>query len=368
MIVLYGATGYTGRLVTDELVRRGLDFTLAGRNPEKLARLSEERGQGAPVRTATVDDPRSLRAMLDDCDVVINCAGPFSLYGEPVVEAAVETRTHYLDSTGEQTFMKRVFDQYGRRAKTQGVAVVPAMGFDYLPGDCIARLAAAPHEPLEELVLAYAMSGFGASQGTLLSALEMLKGGDFVYTGGNWKPAPIDTSRRTFDFPGQVGRQAMIRYPSGEVLTVPRHTRTRKVTSLIGARAFVPLPALAPVLPLTMPAVSLALRTPLQRVLGKAVGRLPEGPEEADRRAARFTIVALARGADGGEGRGVVRGSDPYGLTAVTLVHGAERMSGDGYAEAGVLAPAEAYDPESFLNYLTDHDLSWELDRPAVPA
>ena len=368
MIVLYGATGYTGRLVTDELVRRGLDFALAGRNPEKLARLSEERGEGAPVRTAQVDDPRSLRAMLEDCDVVINCAGPFSLYGEPVVEAAVETGTHYLDSTGEQTFMKRVFETYGRRAKSRGVAVVPAMGFDYVPGDCIARLTAAPHEPLEELVLAYAVSGFGASQGTMLSALEMLKGGDFVYEDGDWRPAPLEVSRRSFDFPAPIGRQRMIRYPSGEVLTVPRHTRTRKVTSMLGAAGVAPIPALAPALPFTMPAVSLALRTPLRQLIGKAVGRLPEGPNEDDRRAARFTIVAVARGADGREGHGVVRGSDAYGLTAITLVYGAERMAGDDYNEAGVLGPAEAYNPESFLNYLTDHGLSWELDRPPVPA
>jgi short subunit dehydrogenase-like uncharacterized protein len=364
-ICLYGATGYTGKLVTDELVRRGADFVLGGRSREKLEQLSEERGEGAPVRIASVDDPRSLRALLEGCEVLINCAGPFTLAGEPVVAAAVETGTHYVDSTGEQPFMKMVFDRYGEKAERKGVALVPALGFDYVPGDCIARLAAEGHEPLDELVVAYAVSGFGASIGTLRSTLEILKGGDVVYSDGGWRPAPGGIFRASFDFPEPIGRQVMSRYPSGEVITVPLHTDTRKVTSMLSAGGIAPHPILAPVVPFMMPGLAMALRTPLRGLISKAVGRLPAGPDEQDRKAARFTIVAQAKGADGSSGSGTVRGSDPYGLTAVTLVYGAERMADHGYDRAGALAPAAAYDPTAFLNYLGDHGVSWELDRGA---
>jgi short subunit dehydrogenase-like uncharacterized protein len=360
-IALYGATGYTGRLVTDELVRRGVDFVLGGRNAEKLRRLADERGRGAAIRTASIDDPASLRALLDGCDVVINCAGPFSLAGEAVVDAAAETGTHYVDSTGEQTYMRAVFERYGPKAERKGVALVPALGFDYVPGDCIARIAARGHEPLEELELAYAVKGFGASRGTLSSALEMMKGGDVTYDEGGWRPAPRVVPPRHFDFPAPIGRKALAKYPSGEVITVPRHTRTRRVTSGIVAEAFAPIAALAPAVPYFMPGIALALRTPLRRLVGEVVGRLPEGPPEDERRAAEFTVVAVARGADGSVGRGVVRGRDPYGLTAVTLVHGGELMSSEGYGESGALGPAAAYDPEAFLNYLGDHGVSWEL-------
>jgi short subunit dehydrogenase-like uncharacterized protein len=103
------------------------------------------------------------------------------------------------------------------------------------------------------------------------------------------------------------------------------------------------------------------MRTPLREVLSRAIGALPEGPSEDERRAAEFTIVAVARGEDGSERTGVVRGSDVYGLTAVTLVHGAELLSAEGYDRAGALGPAAAFDPEAFLDHLGDHGVSWEL-------
>ncbi len=367
-IVLYGATGYTGRLVTRELVRRGLEFTLAGRNPEKLARLSEELGQGAPVRAASMDDDEALRGLLSGAGVVINCAGPFTLAGDGMVRAALATRTHYLDSTGEQAYIRMVFERHGSEAERAGVALVPAMGFDYVPGDLLARLTARGHEPLDALVLAYSVRGFGPSRGTLRSTLEILGGGDVVYEEGRWRPAPGGVFRASFDFGPPIGSQPMARYPSGEVITVPRHTRTRKLTSLLSLRTVAPHPALAPALPLAMPGLALALRTPLRGLLGRVAAALPEGPSEEDRRAAEFTIVALARSEDGSTHRGVVRGSDLYGLTAATLVYGAERMAAEDYDRAGALAPAAAYDPEAFLDYLGGHGVTWELEPAPVAA
>jgi short subunit dehydrogenase-like uncharacterized protein len=358
-IVLYGATGYTGRLVVDELERRGLEYVLSGRDEAKLAQLARERG--ATVRAAPLDDGRALRELLADASAVISCAGPFTLAGHALVNAAVDTGTHYVDSTGEQPFIKLVFDNHGAEAERAGVALVPALGFDYAPGDCIARLAARAHEPLDELVLAYAVRGFGMSRGTMRSGLEIVKGGDVVYEDGDWRPAPFGVFRASFDFPEPIGHQTMSRYPSGEVITVPRHTRTRRVVSMVTTRTMAPHPSLAPILPYTLPPVALTLRTPLRGALHRAIGALPEGPPEAERRAAEFTIVAVARGEDGSERRGLVRGSDVYGLTAVSLVHGAELMSAPGYDRAGALGPAAAFDPEAFLNYLGDHGVSWEL-------
>jgi short subunit dehydrogenase-like uncharacterized protein len=363
-IVLYGATGYTGRLVVEELERRGLDYVLSGRDEEKLARLAGERG--APMRVAPMDDARALRELLADASAVISCAGPFTLAGHALVRAAVDTGTHYVDSSGEQPFIKLVFDNHGAAAERAGVALVPALGFDYAPGDCIARLTARGHEPLEELVLAYAVRGFGMSRGTMRSGLEIAKGGDVVYEDSDWRPAPFGIFRASFDFPEPIGREVMSRYPSGEVITVPRHTRTKRVVSMVTASTMAPHPALSPILPYALPPLALSLRTPLRGVLNRAIGVLPEGPSEAERRGAEFTIVAVARGENGSERRGVVRGVDVYGLTAVSLVHGVELMSAPGYDRAGALAPAAAYDPEAFLNYLGDHGVSWELSAGAA--
>src|SRR6185436_14917854 len=138
-IVVYGATGFTGTLVAHELRRRGLEMVLAGRSAEKLARLAEAVG-GATARSVPLDDPAALRSLLADAAAVIDCAGPFVRYGEPVARAAVEAGTHYVDTTGEQPYMQLRHERYDAAARAAGVALVPAMGFDYVPGDLLAHL------------------------------------------------------------------------------------------------------------------------------------------------------------------------------------------------------------------------------------
>jgi short subunit dehydrogenase-like uncharacterized protein len=357
-VVLYGASGYTGRLVGEELGRRGVEHVLSGRDPAKLEPLGAERG--VAVRAVTLDDESGLRELLRDAGVVINCAGPFTLAGDALVRAAIDTGTHYVDSTGEQPFLRKVFESHGARAEQAGVALVPSVGFDYLPGDCIARLAAEGLEPLAELVIAYAVKGFGMSRGTLRSALEIMGGGDVIYEDGDWRPAPAGVFRASFDFPEPLGRQAMSRYPSGEVITVPRHTRTGRVVSLVTTRTAVSNAVAAALTPYLQPGLRVALRTPLRGLLHSALAALPEGPSESERRAAEWTIVADARGEDGRTNRAQVRGADVYGLTAVILVHAAELLSAPGYDRAGALGPSAAFDPVAFLNYLGDHGVSWE--------
>ena len=166
-VCVYGATGYTGRLVAGELQRRGADFVLAGRSAERLDALAAELGSGARTAAVSLDDPVALRELLEPCTAVIACAGPFIRHGEPVLAAAVETGTHYLDTTGEQPYIQMVFERYGEPAARAGAALVPAMGFDYVPGDMIAALTAAGMGPLQEVVLAYSVRGFGASRGTM---------------------------------------------------------------------------------------------------------------------------------------------------------------------------------------------------------
>jgi short subunit dehydrogenase-like uncharacterized protein len=360
-IAVYGATGYTGRLVAHELRRSGLEFVLAGRDPERLRAVAAELGGEMDVRVAGVDDRDALRHALSDCAAVVNCAGPFTTLGEPVVRAAVETGTHYVDTTGEQGFMKLVADRYDEAARSAEVAVVPGMGFDYVPGDMISRLASEGHEPVAQLDLAYAVTGFGATRGTLRSAMEAMDGRDVVYEDGDWRPAGHGPLRSSVVFPEPLGRQVVARYPSGEVVTVPRHTRVRTIASRIAVSGMVPAGPLTPLVPPLMAGLSLGLRTPVRGLLQAAVGALPEGPDEGARGAARFTIVVRARGDDGTEGQGVVRGSDPYGLTAVTTVHGASLLADSSYDRAGVLSAASAFEPVAFLNYLTDHGVKWEL-------
>ena len=127
MIGLLGATGYTGQLVAAELSRRGLPHRLGARRP-----------QASPGAVAVdVTDRQSLEAFFDGITTVINTVGPFADLGLPVVEAAAEAGVAYVDSTGEPAFMSKVYDRFSRAS----VPLVPACGFDYVPGDVATAVA-----------------------------------------------------------------------------------------------------------------------------------------------------------------------------------------------------------------------------------
>lgn len=353
-ISIYGATGFTGALIARELKRQHAILALGGRSQEKLKLLSEDLG-GVPFTAVAADDSAGLREMLEGCSVVIGCAGPFSLHGEELVAAAADTGTHYLDTTGEQPFIRMVFEKYGERAAETGAALVSGMGFDYLPGDMLAALVAEGMEPFQEIVVAYHVDGFAPTHGTALSALEMMRADDVVWTDGDWRPAPRSADGGRWRFPEPIGEQRMLRYPAGEQITVPRHVETKQVRTLLSGMV-VP-PPLMPVAVAASPLLGLAMRTPLRSLAGAAIRRLPAAPSEEDRTKSRFTISCEARGASSVR-RGTLQGSDVYGLTAASLAHAATLCADPDYDRHGALAPAQAFEPADFLSAL---DLSWDL-------
>ena len=358
VIAVYGATGYTGRLVAQELQRRGLDARLCGRSGGKLRALATDLGVDWEIRAAAIDDTAALRKALDGADVVISCAGPFTFYGAPVIEAAIDVGASYCDTTGEQPYMLRVFDHLDAPARERGVAVVPAVGFDIVPGDLIAAIAARGREPLSELVLAYAISEFKLTRGTMRSALEMLRGEDLEYTDGEWRAAGRGVVRETLTFPEPLGEQRVTKFPGGELVTIPRHVRTRNVRERMALGSYAPHPAVAGAVPYAMPVIGAVMGTPLRAAVDAIIDRLPEGPSEEDRKAGRWTILAEAHGEDGKVGRASVTGTDLYGITAVIAVEFARRLGE--FDGAGALAPAQVVDPHDFLDFLGDHGVSYE--------
>jgi short subunit dehydrogenase-like uncharacterized protein len=358
-IAVYGATGYTGRLVAAELRRRGLEMVVAGRNRARLESAVTNLGlTAAQVRTADVDDPAGLAAVLDGCDGVVNCAGPFTFFGEQVVRAAITAGCHYVDTTGEQRYMQRIFEGRHEDAVRAGVAVVPAMGFDIVPGDVIAHLTAAGVEPLERLTITYRTAGFGVSRGTMHSALEILSGGDLVYEDGSWKPAGPMGRAGSVVWPGENRPAPTMRFPGGEIVTVPRHVKTRRLEVLMDARSFVPGP-LGGLSPLMAPGLGVLLRTPVRGLLDRVITRLPEGPPEHKRRTASFTILAEATGTDGTVARGEIRGTDIYGSTAALSVEGISRLCAG--SRSGVLAPSQAFELDDFMPFLSSIGYSWVI-------
>ncbi|WP_025560499.1 saccharopine dehydrogenase family protein [Sphingomonas sp. UNC305MFCol5.2] len=138
-IIVYGATGFTGRLVAEYLAAnyRQVKWAMAGRSLTKLQEVRDEIGAPAdtPLLTANADDPAALKAMTARAQVVITTVGPYQLYGEPLLAACVETGTAYVDLCGEPNFMHDMIGKYQDAAKASGARIVFSCGFDSIPFD-----------------------------------------------------------------------------------------------------------------------------------------------------------------------------------------------------------------------------------------
>src|SRR5882757_8318917 len=140
-LIVYGATGYTGRLVAEYLAQRygiggGLvTWAMAGRSAAKLAQVRDE--IGAPVETplvvADADDPAALDAMVRRAKAVVTTVGPYQLYGDKLVAACVAAGTDCLDLTGEPNWMAKVIGEHDAAAKASGARIVHSCGFDSIP-------------------------------------------------------------------------------------------------------------------------------------------------------------------------------------------------------------------------------------------
>jgi short subunit dehydrogenase-like uncharacterized protein len=142
-IVLHGATGFVGQLVADYLARhsesRRFSWAIAGRNPNKLARVRDAvagRGTEPGVIVAQAADEASVQAMVADARVVLNVAGPFSeFHGDNIVGACARSGTHYADLSGEYWYQRRMIDEFHREAERTGARIVLAAGVDSIPSD-----------------------------------------------------------------------------------------------------------------------------------------------------------------------------------------------------------------------------------------
>lgn len=143
-VIIFGASGYTGKFTVFEAVKvlEGLTWGVAGRNKEKLEAVLEEMGKKAdkdlsmtPIIIADVNDEKSLLEMAKKAKIIVNCCGPYRHWGEQVVKACIEAGTHHVDVSGEAQYMEQMQLKYNEEAREKGVYIVSACGFDSIPAD-----------------------------------------------------------------------------------------------------------------------------------------------------------------------------------------------------------------------------------------
>ncbi|MBK5222199.1 MAG: saccharopine dehydrogenase NADP-binding domain-containing protein [Acidimicrobiia bacterium] len=327
MIVVFGATGYTGRLVTAALVERGARPTLAGRHADALGTLSRHHG-GLPTAVADVTDPASVQALVRAGDVLVTTVGPFSLHGRAALDAAVDAGAHYVDSTGEAGFIRHVVLDGGPRAEASGSALLTGFGYDYVPGHIAGQLALDAAGPqARQLRIVYSGLGVAISTGTRASAALMIA--DRVHRREASQIVERPTGRDVVDGailtggtePLTAGRQWPRVSDVSVWLELGRTARIAQVASFV-----------APTL----------MR--LSWLRDRAVrGATRGGPSAEERSRSTTSVTAVASDADRREiGRATVTGPNPYDLTAITMAEGALALAA-GPPRAGALGPLELF-------------------------
>eukprot|EP00759_Apiculatamorpha_spiralis_P053536 PhF_6_TR6236/c0_g1_i1/m.9426 len=142
-IGVYGATGYSGTMICEYIAKTSpwehTEWFISGRNRSKLLQLKEKlislNALCAQVTVIPCDVPDVAAKVCSQCEIILNCAGPYALTGEAIVCSAIATKTHYVDITGEPQFVRLIANKYDEEAKQAGVAVIPCAGFDCVPTD-----------------------------------------------------------------------------------------------------------------------------------------------------------------------------------------------------------------------------------------
>ena len=306
--MIYGANGYTGELIARASAGDEQPI-LAGRNSERIKALARE--LGCEARVFDVDRPR-----LEGVSLVLHCAGPFVHTSAPMVRACLDAGVHYLDITGEIGVFEAIM-ALDAEAKRRGVTLLPGVGFDVVPTDCLAAMLAQRLPDANELMLAF-QGGAGLSAGTSKTIVEGLGDRGAIRRDGRIVRVPMVYDVRDVPFPS--GSRICMTIPWGDVATawystgipnirVYRATSRRAIARLRRVRLVVPLAALPPI------------RWLMTRAASRA-----KGPSAEDRRRAHMEIWGRVSNQSGREVSMTMTTPEGYGFTVLSAIAAVKRL------------------------------------------
>ena len=338
MIVMYGATGYTGQLVLDECLAQGVRPLLVGRDASAVRALAIR--HGLDWRAAALDDACALDDALAGAALVIHCAGPFSRTSRPMADACLRLHVHYLDITGEIA----VFEALAARdteARAVGVMLLPGVGFDVVPSDCLAAHLKRRLPSATALTLAF-YGGSGLSRGTATTMAENAGSPGAVRRDGRIVPVPPAWRTRVVNF----GEKALltVTIPWGDVSTAYHSTGIPNIEVYAAAP-----PSAVRSLRLSR-YLGPILRTPWVRArLVAAIRRRPPGPSAEARAHSSAFLFGEVRDDAGRSAVSRLRTLDGYSLTAKTAVRAAQAAIG-GKAIPGFQTPSRVFGADFILS------------------
>lgn len=343
--MVYGAYGYTGKLLVHEALNSNMTPIVAGRDAKKIHILAQS--SGLEPRTFKLEDAATF---LEDVELVVNCAGPFSKTFAPMVQACVSTGTHYLDITGEVS----VFEQaklLDKQAKDAKIVICPGAGFDVVPTDCLAlKLKQKMPEALE---LELGFDGLKTpSAGTAKTVVENLFKGSLIRESGKIKTIPPGSDIKKIDF-GNGERLAMA-IPWGDISTA------YTTTSIPNIKVYTPTSKAQLKILKKMTKISKLLEKHWsQKLLCKLVDWKVKGPDKAKREKETSFVWGMVRDVKGNELSARIRTTNGYTIAAIAPVYIVQRLLSSSKIEYGYTTPAQLMGPEFIRNIEGSSD--WEI-------
>jgi len=329
--LLYGANGYTGELIAEAAAAGGERPILAGRTASKIEPMGQR--LGLETRIFSLDDPKRIAEALDDVTAILLCAGPFSATSAPVVDACLASGTHYLDITGELDVFEACHAR-DQEAKDARVTLMPGVGFDVVPSDCLAATLSEAMPDATRLLLALKGSG-ASSRGTAKTVVENLSAGGAVRRNGWIERVPTAYRTRTIPFHDKP-RFAMT-IPWGDVSTAYYSTGIGNIEVYMAVPQRLVLAAkmsraAGPLLGLPM----------VQGRLKDRIDRGARGPDEEALKHGRSQLWGRVETVSGRGIEGTLTTPNGYALTTVTALDSTLRLA-RGEAPAGALTPSMAF-------------------------
>lgn len=338
--LLYGSYGYTGALIADLAVQRGLHPLLAGRDADSLRQQAEK--LGLEYRVFPLDDMRALDTALSDTSMVLHCAGPFQWTYRQMVEACLRTRRHYLDISGEVAVYEQLAAQ-DARAQDAGIMLLPGVGFDVVPSDCLALYLKQKLPRATHLTIAIRTLGGGYSRGTALTGVEGLASGAAERKDGKLVKVPFAARTRQIDFGHGPVTMALAQW--GDLSTAYYSTGIPNIEIYL----YFP-PAVLHWMRLGRPFIGLAGTRPVQAFLKQKIRSGPSGPSEEVRRSGRSMLWAEVVDENGERCAARLETPDGYHLTVQTALRVVENVL-NGEFRPGFQTPARMFSADFILGF-----------------
>lgn len=282
-VLLYGATGFSGRLLSECLLEQGIDVVLAGRNEARLTAMA--RRWNLDCRVFSLDDPAQIEAALDTIHVVLHAAGPFQRTALPMMAACIRTGTHYLDLAGEWPVFQQAMD-LGDRAAGNGVMLMPGIGFSIVASDCLLAMARARFP--EAVALRLALSAPDVmSRGTFRSLMGLTSSTVTVRRNGTPTALPAGSLSRCFDFGTGLRKAVAVTWPDVVISQVTDGISTLEVYAEADWPVQFVYRSGSGLAPLHQSALG-------QRLLDLVSHGWPQAPSATQRQRSGFTLVVEA--------------------------------------------------------------------------